>query len=83
MHHAILQGFYIQKQRGLQAKFFINHEKIERLHLCNLAMQKCNVKKQKQRLRSPLRSSVVPGAGSPGGYQPGLPHPAGGRRHAE
>lgn len=27
LHHAILQGFYMQKQRGLREKFFLNHEK--------------------------------------------------------
>ena len=27
LRHAILQGFYMQKQRGLQEKFLVNHEK--------------------------------------------------------
>ena len=37
LRHAILQGFYMQKQRGLQEKFFLNHEKfsaILRFYAC-------------------------------------------------
>ena len=39
--HAILQGFYMQKQRGLQEKFFLNHEKFfcNPLILCLLSFK--------------------------------------------